>query len=164
MDHTNPLPVTGILSVDLWVIQSVKKKYQLHPRSLTAHPWKQWWLFQDYILSYWGPVTFQGRTVKLREGSILSYCWWKKSCTTWDDYHPWWWRFCQSTVLLWIWRCDAFNGRQPTAQWRQLLSLFAGWDNMLKRVQGILNLAQAGLPILFDSFKLWRPARHCIPG
>ena len=37
----------------------------LHPWSLTARPWK---MVVGRLLSYWGPVTFQGRTVKLREG------------------------------------------------------------------------------------------------
>ena len=60
MDLTNPLPATGILSVDLWVIQSVKKKYQLHPRSLTARPWKMVVVSRLYLLCLLGFCNFSG--------------------------------------------------------------------------------------------------------
>ena len=43
----------------------------IHPRSLTARPWKM-------VVGRWsfpiGKVTFQGRTVKLREGIFSTFC------------------------------------------------------------------------------------------
>ncbi len=41
--------------------------YDIHPWSLTAKAPEKWWL-EDVCLSSWVSVTFQGRTVKLREG------------------------------------------------------------------------------------------------
>ena len=31
------------------------------PRSLTAKTWKKPWWLEDFLASYWGPVTFEGR-------------------------------------------------------------------------------------------------------
>ena len=50
---------------DKWIpkVATIKRAYHLcvHPQSVT-HPWK---MVVGRLRSYWGPVTFQGRAVKL---------------------------------------------------------------------------------------------------
>ena len=58
--HENWLLITNV-----WV------NSMIHPRSLTARPWKMdgW----KTILSYWVLLTFQGQTVKLRGSVMLGF-------------------------------------------------------------------------------------------
>ncbi len=51
----------------------------IHPRSLTVRPCKMV-VKEDFCLSHWVSVTFQGRAVKLREGMphrLSTFFWWQ---------------------------------------------------------------------------------------
>ena len=58
-----------------WLYVVVLEEYEEYsPKFFPVRLWKPWWLEdEDDRLSYWGPVTFQRRTVELREGMWRNY-------------------------------------------------------------------------------------------
>ena len=67
-DLKHPCCSTNSWWVWLLICRKRKKWWKMHPGSLTARPWKMVGK-EDDPASYWVSVTFQGRAVKLREGS-----------------------------------------------------------------------------------------------